>query len=68
MKIKIFSGSISELAALERKVNHFILDKHVVEIKQSACCEDCKDNIIISVMYYDCFHYPYCNTKFDFHT
>lgn len=67
MKIKIFSGNC--IAEVEKKVNRFIDDKHVVGIKQSVCCDECKENkkvdrIIITVMYYDYYHNSYCDISF----
>jgi len=40
MKIKIFTGSC--ISDLEKKVNRFIDDKYVVNIKQDVCCQECK--------------------------
>lgn len=70
MKIKIFTGK--NIADVEKKVNCFISNKHVVGIKQSICsgkykgCESSNKCIIvvITVMYHDFYHNKYCDASF----
>lgn len=67
MKVKIFMELLSEMPELERKMNRFMKDKHIVGIHQSVCCGTCScdsKKIIMTVLYYEHYCHTYCNTCF----